>query len=389
MTKLVIAACVAVSILAAPRAIPQEPDHRHDGGALGEVNFPTSCNAEAQKRFNTVVALLYSFYWEKIDRGSRKYSQADPTCAMAYWAKAVASLDNPLGSPPTPKLEQQGWAAVDKAKRLGAKTEREQDYIAPSKSSSKITRPCHSRPRRRVRDRAGTAPHALPGRLRGRGSLCVLAPGHGEPQRPDLCAATEERENSRKVFARQPNHPGVAHFLIHAYDFRLSPSTAERGQALRLDRAGFAACAAHAVAHLLARRPVAGFDRYQRQIARRLELRSRRVSRAGLPVYAAFQLARDRTRAVGRVRRVRTEAERADAPDRLCRRGDPRALCARTRGLGRGLAARTASDARKVRLERLPEGEAVTLTRADWAPRERNGRRRRRNRPTHASYVWR
>jgi hypothetical protein len=60
MTKLVTAACVAVSILAAPLALPQEQqDHRHDGGALGEVNFPVSCNDQAQSRFNMTAALLY------------------------------------------------------------------------------------------------------------------------------------------------------------------------------------------------------------------------------------------------------------------------------------------------------------------------------------------
>src|SRR5688572_1068113 len=67
MTKLVAAACVAVALLAAPLAFPQEQDHRHDGGALGEVNFPVSCNAKAQSHFNTAAALLYSFYWEKVD----------------------------------------------------------------------------------------------------------------------------------------------------------------------------------------------------------------------------------------------------------------------------------------------------------------------------------
>ena len=64
MTKLVTAACVAVSILTAPLAIPQEHDHRHAGAALGEVTFPVSCNEQAQSRFNTTAALLYSFYWE-------------------------------------------------------------------------------------------------------------------------------------------------------------------------------------------------------------------------------------------------------------------------------------------------------------------------------------
>src|SRR4030095_207460 len=106
---LAIAVCIAASILATPPAIAQDHDHQHDdAGALGEVNFPVSCNPQAQSRFNTLAALLYSF----------------------YWAKAVASLDNPLGAPPTPQLEQQGWAAVEQAKQLGGKTPRERDYIA-------------------------------------------------------------------------------------------------------------------------------------------------------------------------------------------------------------------------------------------------------------------
>ena len=93
--------CLAVS--GAPFAIAQEPDHRqHEPALLGEVHFPVSCTPEAKAKFNTVAALLYSFYWEKIDAAVNDVLTADPTCAMAYWAKAVASIDNALGSPPTP-----------------------------------------------------------------------------------------------------------------------------------------------------------------------------------------------------------------------------------------------------------------------------------------------
>ena len=104
------------------------PSTRWRRARRGEL--PVSCNDQAQSRFNTTAALLYSFYWEKVDSAVAAVLQADPTCAMAYWAKAVASLDNPLGSPPTPKQEQEGWAAVEKAKQLGGKTPRERDYIA-------------------------------------------------------------------------------------------------------------------------------------------------------------------------------------------------------------------------------------------------------------------
>ena len=146
MTKLAIAACVAASILVTPRVFAQEHEHRHeDGSALGEVNFPVSCNAQAQPRFNTLAALLYSFYWERIDAAVAAVLEADPACAMAYWAKAVASLDNPLGAPPTPKLEQEGWAAVEQAKQLGGKTHANANTSQPSRPSSKITRPFRSR----------------------------------------------------------------------------------------------------------------------------------------------------------------------------------------------------------------------------------------------------
>jgi hypothetical protein len=105
-------------------------DQHEHASELGDVNFPVSCNAEAQTHFNTDAALLYSFYWEKVDAAVAAVLHADPSCAMAHWAKAIASLDNPLGSPPTPKQEQEGWAAVEKAQQLGGKTQRERDYIA-------------------------------------------------------------------------------------------------------------------------------------------------------------------------------------------------------------------------------------------------------------------
>ena len=149
MTKLVAAACVAVAILAAPRAIPEEQDHRHDGGALGEVNFPVSCSADAQSRFNTTAALLYSFYWERVDSAVAAVLQADPACAMAYWAKAVATLDNPLGSPPAPKQEQEGWRLSKRRNSSAARRRANAITLLPSRPSSKIMRRFHSRRARR------------------------------------------------------------------------------------------------------------------------------------------------------------------------------------------------------------------------------------------------
>lgn len=227
MTKLVVAACVAASVLAAPRAVPQEHDHQHDASALGEVNFPISCNAAAQARFNTAAALLYSFYWEKVDDAVAGVLQADPQCAMAYWVKAIASLDNPLGSPPTPQQEQEGWAAVEKAKQLGAKTARERDYIAAVETVLKDRATAPFKTRAVAYEKALERLHA---RYPEDSEAAVWYAYWLQvtADRNDLTHA-QQLKSARvleKVSVSQPKHPGVVHFLIHAYDF---PSIAEHG----------------------------------------------------------------------------------------------------------------------------------------------------------------
>jgi hypothetical protein len=228
MTKLAIAACVAASVLIAPHAIPQEHDHRHqEGSALGEVSFPVSCNAKAQSQFNTAAALLYSFYWEKVDAAVAAVLQADPACAMAYWAKAVASLDNPLGAPPTPQLEQEGWAAVEKARQLGGKTPRERDYIAAVATVFKDYATVPFKARAAAYEKALEQLHA---RYPDDSEAAVLYAYWLQvtADRNDQTYA-QQLKSARileKVSASQPKHPGVVHFLIHAYDF---PPIAQHG----------------------------------------------------------------------------------------------------------------------------------------------------------------
>jgi hypothetical protein len=225
--KIAIATGLAAAVLAASAAMPQEHDQHEHEAALGDVKFAISCNAEAQARFNTAAALLYSFYWERVDAAVAAVLQADPACAMAHWAKAIASLDNPLGSPPTAQQEQEGWAAVQRAKQLGARTQRERDYIAAVEIVFKdhATVPFNKR--------AANYEQALE-------QLHTRYPQDSEAavlyaywlqvtaDRNDLTHA-RQLQSARileEVAVTQPRHPGVIHFLIHAYDF---PSIAERG----------------------------------------------------------------------------------------------------------------------------------------------------------------
>ena len=296
MTKLAIAACIAASILVTPRAFPQEHDHRHENGsALGEVNFPVSCNAEAQSRFNTLAALLYSFYWDRIDAAVAAVLQADPACAMAYWAKAVASLDNPLGAPPTPKLEQDGWAAVEKAKQLGGKAARERDYISAVEIVFKDYTTVPFKTRAAAYEKALEQLHA---RYPQDPEAAVLYAYWLQvtADRNDLTHAQQLRSARilEQVSTTNPRHPGVIHFLIHAYDF---PAIAEQGLDAARRYAAIAPDSPHALhmpSHIFSR-----VGLWQESID--MNVRSRATAKADRDVYhaldyltyASLQLGRD------------------------------------------------------------------------------------------------
>lgn len=271
-----------------------DPDHEHPA-ALGTVNFPVSCTPEAQQRFNTAASLLYSFYWERIDAAVADVLAADPDCAMAYWAKAVASLDNALGSPPTPKKEQEGWAAVLMAKQLGAKTQRERDYIGSVEAVFKDHDNVPFKERAAAYEKALEQLHL---RYQGDSEAAVLyafwlqvtADRNDQTYAQQLKSATI----LEKVYAVQPQHPGAAHFLIHAYDF---PAIAEHGLPAARHYASIAPDSPHALhmpSHIFSR-----VGQWQDSID--TNVRSRAASKQDRDayhaldymVYASLQLGRD------------------------------------------------------------------------------------------------
>jgi tetratricopeptide (TPR) repeat protein len=294
--KIVLAATAGAAVLLAGLPYAGAQEHQHDHAApLAEVHFPVSCTPEAQKRFDAAAARLYSFHWEKIDQAVGDVLQADPGCAMAHWLKAVASLDNPLGSPPTPKQEQAGWAAVEKAKQLGGKTPRERDYIA---AVEVVFRDHATVP---FQKRAAAYEKALE-------QLYTRYPDDSEAavlyaywlqvtaDRNDQTFAQQLRSAQilEKVWAVQPHHPGVAHFLIHAYDF---PAIAARGADAARRYAAIAPDSPHALhmpSHIFSR-----VGQWQDSID--TNSRSRAVATLDRDVYhsldylvyASLQLARD------------------------------------------------------------------------------------------------
>ena len=191
--------------------------HDETAGALGQVHFPTSCAAPAQPVFERGVALLHSFWYEEALKTFTSVTTTDPACAMGYWGIAM-SVYYPLWQPPSEAMLTKGRTALDRAATLAA-TPREKDYVAALATFYRDTDKLDHRTRavayekameqlaaRHPDDREASVFYAL--------ALDATAPPTDKTYANQLKAAAI----LEKVFAEQPNHPGVAHYIIHSYD---------------------------------------------------------------------------------------------------------------------------------------------------------------------------
>ena len=125
----VFAATLGASMM--PSATAQDTSEQR----LGTVHFETSCNDAAQRRFDRGMRYQHSFWYSAARDIFEDAIKADPECAIAYWGVAQSLLLNPFSIPPATNLAQ-GLAAIQKAKAIGAKTERENEFIAVSPAVS-------------------------------------------------------------------------------------------------------------------------------------------------------------------------------------------------------------------------------------------------------------
>jgi tetratricopeptide (TPR) repeat protein len=196
--------------------------HEHPAGdltKLGKVNFPVSCDVSVQAQFTSAVAMLHSFWYEKASETFAAVAQKDATCGMAYWGIAMTYY-HPIWQAPGPADLKAGTAYMEKAKLIGAKTQRERDYIAAIeafyKDSDKIDHGTRAQAYERAMeqvqarypdDHEAAIFHAL--------ALLATAPP------TDKTYVNQKKAGAilEPLFTEEPEHPGIAHYIIHAYDY--------------------------------------------------------------------------------------------------------------------------------------------------------------------------
>jgi hypothetical protein len=248
---------VVASLAALPLSLAaQEHSHLVGGDAkLGSVHFETSCSPEAQARFDRAVALLHSFEFGPAIVGFQAALAADPGCAMADWGIALSRWGNPFAPGLKPRaFLQQGREAIAAAQAAKPKTQRERDYIAAAgrlydafettSQPSRLQAYCDAMAHLAARypnDTEASIFYAL--------SLAMSADLADKSYAKQLQAGAM----LEALFVKQPQHPGLAHYIIHSYD---SPALAARALPAARAYAKIAPDAPHALhmpAHIFTR----------------------------------------------------------------------------------------------------------------------------------------
>lgn len=212
---------------------------------LGKVVFATSCDPTVQVQFERGVALLHSFWFSEGRTAFEGILKQDPQCAIAYWGLAVNLLLNPLAGTESPKNLQTGWEGLEKARAIGAKTERERDWIEAISALYRDYEKVLYRDRQLAYEKAmERLSQKYPEDTEA--SVYYALALNATALRTDLTYSNQLKAADilEKIFQKNPNHPGVAHYLIHSYD---APAIADKGMPAARRYASIAPSVPHAL----------------------------------------------------------------------------------------------------------------------------------------------
>ncbi len=259
---------------------------------LGTLSFPTSCDPKVQAEFERGVAMIHSYWFLVARRTFEGVLQQDPTCAIAYWGIAMDQLGNSLVGPPPRAQADAAWAALEKAREIGAKTERERGWIDALRAYFRD----HDKVDVETRLRAyNKAMEQMAQRYPDDYEVQVVyaLTLQASAAKTDVTYKNQLQSVAilEKLFEQNPQHPGVSHFIIHAYDFA---PLADRGIAAAKRYASIAPAVPHArhmPSHIYSM--VGMWEDSIASNASALEIQPDYYHAADFSVYAHLQLAQD------------------------------------------------------------------------------------------------
>jgi hypothetical protein len=334
---------------------------------LGKVSFPTSCDRKVQAQFDRAVAMLHSFWFQQGEQAFREVLERDPSCAIANWGIAAILIGNTFGGNATAQDAQKAKEAIQRARLTGAKTERERFYIeAISEYWDRFSDRPHSARMKSLADAFDAVAKRFPKDDEAQIFYALYLTATQSPNDKTFADTLKAGRIFEPQFKKHPDHPGVAHYLTHAYDY---PPIADKGLNAAKRYAEIAPSAPHALhmpSHIFTRvgawEESVATNRRSAAIAKVDD----RLHAMDYLVYADMQLARDRD-----ARLVVEEAMRVSGPSTT--RAGPYALAAIPARYAVERGAWTEAMQLQTRATRFPYTEAMTyFARALGAARSRD-----------------
>jgi tetratricopeptide (TPR) repeat protein len=264
---------------------------------LGTVSFANTCTEAVQPKLQRAVALLHSFWWSEGTKAFQDVLTQDPSCAVAGWGIAALAIANPYGTGPTAESAKRAQQAIAQARATGARSERERGYIdAVATYYDNFSERTHPTRLRSMADAFEALAKQHPDDETQIFSAIYLVATQ-LPNDKTFARAMRGAAILEAQFKKHPDHPGVAHYLIHAYDY---PSIADKGLPAAMCYADIAPAAPHALhmpSHIFTRVGLwsesAGTNTRSIAAATGEAERPERLHALDYMVYADLQLARD------------------------------------------------------------------------------------------------
>jgi hypothetical protein len=223
--RAVLSAAIAAAFFAtAPSAAAREDSSA--SAKLGKVHFQVECNAAAQREFNVAMAYYHSFAWEQMQAPLERVLQSDPSCGMAHWVRTLAALNNPFAWPTVipPATLSEGGRFLDTARQTGLKSQRERDYVDALAAFFKESE--HKARAKALESAMEKVMQRYPQDSEAAMLYALILSANFDPADKKYTNQLKAARILEPIFKVQPEHPGVAHYLIHSYDY---PPIAKHG----------------------------------------------------------------------------------------------------------------------------------------------------------------